>query len=67
MKKLPVIGVMEVPKNMVSRYGIIQGEEFAPGMFRVRDLVEKAQSGRRSVPLRHCGTLRADPGDFRAP
>ncbi len=40
-EKLPVIGVMEVPKDMVSRYGIIQGEEFAPGMFRVRDLVEK--------------------------
>jgi len=40
-EKLPVIGVMEVPKEMVSRYGIIQGEEFAPGMFRVRDLVEK--------------------------
>lgn len=40
-ERLPVIGVMEVPKNMVSRYGIIQGEEFAPGKFRVRDLVEK--------------------------
>ncbi len=40
-EKLPVIGVMEVPRAMVSRYGIIQGEEFAPGMFRVRDLVEK--------------------------
>lgn len=40
-EKLPVIGVMEVPKDMVSRYGIIQGDEFAPGMFRVRDLVEK--------------------------
>ncbi len=40
-EKLPVVGVMEVPKEMVSQYGIIHGEEFAPGMFRVRDLVEK--------------------------
>jgi UTP--glucose-1-phosphate uridylyltransferase len=38
---MPVIGVMEVPPHMVSRYGIIDGEEFAPGMYRVRDLVEK--------------------------
>ncbi|TVM17376.1 UTP--glucose-1-phosphate uridylyltransferase [Oceanidesulfovibrio indonesiensis] len=40
-EKLPVIGVMEVPPDKVSRYGIIQGEEFAPGLYRVRDLVEK--------------------------
>ncbi|QJT08554.1 UTP--glucose-1-phosphate uridylyltransferase GalU [Oceanidesulfovibrio marinus] len=40
-EKLPVIGVMEVPPDKVNRYGIIQGEEFAPGLYRVRDLVEK--------------------------
>lgn len=40
-EKLPVVGVVEVPKERVSRYGIINGEEFAPGVYRVRDLVEK--------------------------
>ncbi|MFW5733503.1 MAG: UTP--glucose-1-phosphate uridylyltransferase GalU [Oceanidesulfovibrio sp.] len=44
-EKLPVIGVMEVPPDKVSRYGIIQGEEFAPGLYRVRDLVEKPKRG----------------------
>jgi UTP--glucose-1-phosphate uridylyltransferase len=38
---MPVIGVMEVPRDRVSSYGIIDGEEFAPGLFRVRSLVEK--------------------------
>lgn len=38
---MPVVGVMEVPPDMVSRYGIIEGEEFAPGLYRVRNLVEK--------------------------
>ena len=38
---MPVVGVMEVPSEKVSNYGIIEGEEFAPGMYRVRNLVEK--------------------------
>ncbi len=36
-----VVGVIEVPEDKVNRYGIIQGEEFAPNMFHVRKLVEK--------------------------
>lgn len=32
-EKMPVIGVMEVPWEKVSRYGIIDGEEVAPGVF----------------------------------
>ncbi len=44
-EKLPVIGVMEVPPDKVNRYGIIKGEEFAPGLFRVRDLEEKPAVG----------------------
>jgi UTP--glucose-1-phosphate uridylyltransferase len=41
----PWSGVIEVPEDKVNRYGIIQGEEFAPGMFRVRRLVEKPALG----------------------
>ncbi|WP_461209260.1 UTP--glucose-1-phosphate uridylyltransferase GalU [Desulfocurvus sp. DL9XJH121] len=40
-ERLAVVGVVEVPKNKVDRYGIIQGEEFRPGVFRVRQMVEK--------------------------
>jgi len=40
-EKLSVIGVVEVPQNKVNRYGIIQGEEFASGVYRVRQVVEK--------------------------
>ena len=40
-ERLAVVGVVEVPRNKVDRYGIIQGEEFRPGVFRVRQMVEK--------------------------
>ena len=40
-ENMPVIGVMEVPWEKVSRYGIIAGEEVSPGVFRVNDMVEK--------------------------
>ncbi|SDL17264.1 UTP--glucose-1-phosphate uridylyltransferase [Maridesulfovibrio ferrireducens] len=44
-ENMAVVGVIEVPENKVNRYGIIQGEEFAPGMYRVRSLVEKPPLG----------------------
>ncbi len=37
----PVVGVQEVPPEEVSRYGIVDGEEISPGLYRVRGLVEK--------------------------
>lgn len=40
-EKMPVIGVMEVPQDKVNRYGIVDGEEVAPGVFRIKDMVEK--------------------------
>ena len=40
-ERKPVIGVMEVPQEEVSRYGIISGEETSPGIYRVDSLVEK--------------------------
>ena len=49
-EKMPVIGVMEVPWEKVSRYGIIDGEEGAPGVYRVRDMVEKPK--REDAPSR---------------
>jgi UTP--glucose-1-phosphate uridylyltransferase len=40
-ENMPVIGVMEVPRSKVSRYGIIAGDEYGPGLFKVRNMVEK--------------------------
>ena len=50
-EKMPVIGVMEVPWEKVSRYGIIQGEEVSPGVYRVHDMVEKP--AREDAPSRY--------------
>jgi len=36
-----VVGVIEVPEEKVSKYGVIKGEELDNGTFRVTDLVEK--------------------------
>jgi UTP--glucose-1-phosphate uridylyltransferase len=40
-EKTAVVGVVEVPKDKVHRYGIIDGEEFAPGIYKVGGVVEK--------------------------
>lgn len=40
-ERKPVIGVMEVPQDEVSRYGIISGVETSPGIYKVNSLVEK--------------------------
>jgi UTP--glucose-1-phosphate uridylyltransferase len=38
---MPVIGVMEVPPEKVSRYGIIDGEEISTGVYRISNMLEK--------------------------
>ena len=40
-QKGPVLCVERVPMDDVSSYGIIAGDEIAPGVFRITDLVEK--------------------------
>ncbi|MDD2966733.1 MAG: UTP--glucose-1-phosphate uridylyltransferase GalU [Desulfovibrionaceae bacterium] len=40
-ENMPVIGVMEVPRDKVNRYGIVAGEEISPGVYRITDMVEK--------------------------
>lgn len=41
IEKKAVVGVIEVPKSKVSKYGVIKGAEFAKGMYTVSSLVEK--------------------------
>ena len=40
-ENMPVIGVMEVPRDKTNRYGIIDGDEVSPGVYRIKDMVEK--------------------------
>ncbi len=49
-ENMPVIGVMEVPKDKVDRYGIIDGTEISPGVYRINDMVEKP--AREDAPSR---------------
>jgi UTP--glucose-1-phosphate uridylyltransferase len=37
----PVLAIEEVPASDVSAYGIIDAEEVRPGVYRIRDMVEK--------------------------
>lgn len=38
---MPCIGVMEVPRDKVNRYGIVAGNEIEPGVWRITEMVEK--------------------------
>ena len=37
----PVIGTMQVAGQAISRFGVIDGEEVADGVYKIRDMVEK--------------------------
>jgi len=37
----PVLAIEQVPQDNVSSYGIIDAEEIRPGVYRIRDMVEK--------------------------
>lgn len=37
----PVVAVFEVPGEAISRFGVIDGEEVEPGVYKIRDMIEK--------------------------
>jgi UTP--glucose-1-phosphate uridylyltransferase len=37
----PVLAIEEVPRESVSSYGIIDADEVRPGVYRIRDMIEK--------------------------
>ncbi|MHC1751410.1 UTP--glucose-1-phosphate uridylyltransferase GalU [Humidesulfovibrio sp.] len=63
-ENMAVVGVIEVPENKVDRYGIIEGEEFRPGVFRVRNLVEKPALGTAPSRLAIVGRYVLTPDIF---
>lgn len=61
---MPVVGVVEVPRDRVSKYGIIQAEEFAPGLYRVRQVFEKPDPGNAPSRLAIVGRYVLTPEIF---
>ena len=61
---MPVVGVMEVPADKVSSYGIIEADEFASGLYRVRDLVEKPKPSEAPSKLAIVGRYVLFPDIF---
>jgi UTP--glucose-1-phosphate uridylyltransferase len=61
---MPVVGVMEVPADKVSSYGIIAADEFASGLYRVRDLVEKPKPSEAPSKLAMVGRYVLFPDIF---
>jgi len=64
--KGPVLAVERVPREDVSSYGIIDGEEIRPGVYRIRDLVEKPPRDEAPSDLAIIGRYILTPDIFPA-
>src|SRR5688500_3706869 len=62
----PVLAVERVPPEDVSAYGIIDAEEVRPGVFRIRDLVEKPPRDEAPSNLAIIGRYILTPDIFPA-
>ncbi len=63
-ENMPVIGVMEVPRDKVNRYGIIDGTEVSPGVFRINDMIEKPSVDKAPSRLAIVGRYVLTPDIF---
>jgi UTP--glucose-1-phosphate uridylyltransferase len=62
----PVLCVERVPKQDVSSYGIIDAEEIRPGVYRIRDMVEKPPRDEAPSDLAIIGRYILTPDIFGA-
>jgi UTP--glucose-1-phosphate uridylyltransferase len=62
----PVLAVERVPPEDVSAYGIIDGEEVRPGVYRIHDLVEKPPRDEAPSDLAIIGRYILTPDIFPA-
>ena len=62
----PVVAVERVPHKDVSSYGIIDGEEIRPGVYKIRDLVEKPPLDQAPSDLAIIGRYILTPDIFPA-
>ena len=63
-ENMSVVGVMEVPADKVDKYGIIDGDEISPGVFRVNNLVEKPAKDKAPSRLAIVGRYVLKPEIF---
>jgi UTP--glucose-1-phosphate uridylyltransferase len=62
----PVLAIERVPREDVSSYGIIDAEEIRPGVYRIRDMVEKPPRGEAPSDLAIIGRYILTPDIFPA-
>jgi UTP--glucose-1-phosphate uridylyltransferase len=62
----PVLAIERVPRSDVSAYGIIDGEEVSPGVYRIRDMVEKPPRDEAPSDLAIIGRYILTPDIFPA-
>ena len=62
----PVLAIERVPHEDVSSYGIIDADEIRPGVYRIRDLVEKPQRNEAPSNLAIIGRYILTPDIFPA-
>jgi UTP--glucose-1-phosphate uridylyltransferase len=62
----PVLAIERVPHDEVSAYGVIEGEEIRPGVFRIKDLVEKPPREEAPSDLAIIGRYILTPDIFPA-
>jgi UTP--glucose-1-phosphate uridylyltransferase len=62
----PVLAIEEVPPESVSSYGIVDAEEVRPGVYRIRDMVEKPPKDEAPSNLAIIGRYVLTPDIFPA-
>jgi len=62
----PVLAIERVPRETVSSYGIIDAEEIKPGVYRIRDMVEKPPVSEAPSDLAIIGRYVLTPDIFPA-
>lgn len=59
-----IIAIQQVKEEETSSYGIIDGEEISPGLFRVKDMIEKPAAGEAPGNLAVIGRYILTPDIF---
>jgi UTP--glucose-1-phosphate uridylyltransferase len=65
-RKGSVVAVMEVPREDISSYGVVDGDEVAPDLVRLRDMIEKPSTDEAPSNLGSRGRYVFTPGIFDA-
>lgn len=60
----PVVAVFEVEGEAISRFGVVDGEEVEPGVFKIRDMVEKPPAAEAPSNLAIIGRYILTPDIF---